>query len=176
MIMLVFYVFCDRMTSRLGRGNRQYQSNSEIRPNVWLHLCRAGVKKGPCLRRLFGDFKRNLRRQMERRRQDGGTSPICLREPRCLDKSLIGIAIRLHELAKPATNLTQPTFDSFLPAEARAHDPQRGRKGTHQSRDRAAGRNRCCGGHRVQEIRERLCVRINRLLFSRRGLSRRLIQ
>ena len=163
------------MTSRIGRGDRQHQPNGQVRPNAWLHLCRAGMKKGSGLRRLLGNFKRNLRRQMERRRQDGGTSPVCLREPRCLDKSLIGIAISLHELAKPAANLTQPTFHSWLPAEARAHNPQRGSKGTHQGRDRAAGWNRCCGGHRVREIRERLCMQINRLLFSRRGLFHRLI-
>jgi hypothetical protein len=111
------------------------------------------MKKDSGLRRLFGDFKRNLRSQMECRRQDGGTSPVCLREPRCLDKSLIGIAIRLHELAKPPTNLTQPMFHSSLPAEACAHNPQRGREGAHQSRDRAAGRNRSCRGHRVQKVR-----------------------
>ena len=133
------------------------------------------MKKGPGLRRLFGDFKGNLRRQMERRRQDGVTSPVCLREPCCLDKSLIGITIHLHELAKPPANLTQPTFHSLLPAEARPHDPQRGRKGTHQGCDRAAGRNRCRRGHRVQKVRERLCVQINRLLFSRRDVLRRLI-
>ena len=82
------------------------------------------MKKGSCLRRLFSDFKRNLRRQMERGRQDGGTSPIRLRKPRCPHKSLIGIAIRLHQLAKPPANLTQPMFHSSLLAEARPHDPQ----------------------------------------------------
>jgi len=81
------------------------------------------MKKGSGLRRLFGDFKRNLRRQMERRRQNGGTSPVCLLEPRGLEKSLIRIAIRLHQLAKPPANLTQPMFYASLPAEARPHDP-----------------------------------------------------
>ena len=129
------------------------------------------MKKGSGLCRLFGDFKGNLRRQMERGRQDGGTSPVCLREPRCLDKSLIGIAIRLHELAKPPANLTQPMFHSWLLTEARPHDPQRGREGAHQGRDRATCRNWGRRGHRVQKVRERLRVQINRLLFARRGLS-----
>jgi hypothetical protein len=129
------------------------------------------MKKGSCLRRLLGDFKRNLRRQMERRRQDGGTSPVCLREPRGLEKSLIRIAIRLHQLAKPPANLTQPMLYSSLPAESRPHDPQRNREGAHQSRDRTAGRNRGCCGHSVQKVRERLRLQINRLLIARRGMS-----
>ena len=149
MIVLNVYVFCDRMTPRIGCGDRQHQSNGEIRSNAQLHPCRAGMKKGSGLRRLFGNFKRNLRRQMERRRQDGGTSPVCLREPRCLDKSLIGIAIRLHELAKPPANLTQPMFHSWLLTEARPHDPQRGREGAHQGRDRATCWNWGRRGHRV---------------------------
>jgi hypothetical protein len=111
------------------------------------------MKKDSGLRRLFGDFKRNLRREMERGRQDGGTSSVCLREPRCLNKSLIGIAIRLHQLAKPPANLTQPIFHSSLLAEARPHDPQRGRKGAHQGCGRAAGRIRGRLGYSVQKIR-----------------------
>jgi hypothetical protein len=67
LIVLNFYVFSNRMTSCIGCGNRQQQSNGEIRPNAWLHPCRAGMKKGSGLRRLFSNFKRNLRRQMERR-------------------------------------------------------------------------------------------------------------
>jgi len=176
LIVLNVYVFCDRMTSRIGCGDRQHQSNGEIRPNARLHPCRAGMKKGSSLRRLFGDFKRNLRRQMERGRQDSGTSPVCFREPGCPDKSLIGIAIRLHELAKPPANLTQPMFHSSLPAEARSHDPQRGRKSAHQGRDRAAGRNLGRRGHSVQKVRKRLRLQINRLLFTRRGLSCRLTE
>jgi len=66
--MLNVYVFYDRMTSCLCCGNRQHQPNGEIRPNAWLHPCRAGMKQGSDLRRLFGDFKGNLRRQMERGR------------------------------------------------------------------------------------------------------------
>ena len=134
------------------------------------------MKKGSRLRRLFGDFKRNLRRQMERRRQDGGTSPVCLREPRGPEKSLIRIAIRLHQFAKPPANLTQPMFHSSLPAKARPHDPQRSREGADQGRNRAAGRNRSRRGHRVNKIRERLCVQINRLLYARRGMSCRLTE
>ena len=153
LIVLNVYVFCDRVTPGIGRSDRQHQSNGHIRPNAWLYLCRAGMKKGSRLRRLFGDFKRNLRCQMERRRQDGGTSPVCLRELRGPEKSLIRIAIRLHELAKPPANFTQPMFHSFLQAEARPHDPQRNREGAHQSRDRAAGRNRSRRGHRVQKVR-----------------------
>ena len=129
------------------------------------------MKKGSGLRRLFGDFKRNLRRQMERRRQDGGTSPVCLRQSRGLEKSLIRIAIRLHQLAKPPANFTQPMFHSSLPAETRPHDPQRSREGAHQCRDRAAGWNRSCFGHSVQKICYRLRIQINRLLFARRGMS-----
>jgi hypothetical protein len=154
LIVLIVYVFCDRMTSRIGCGDRQHQSNGDIRPNVWLHPCRAGMKKGSGLRRLFGDFKRNLRRQMERGRQAGAMSSICLREPRCPDKSLIGIAIRLHQLAKPPANLTQPMFHSLLPAEACDHNPQRGRKCAHQGRDRAPGRKWGRRGHSVQKVRE----------------------
>ena len=89
------------------------------------------MKKGTGLRRQFGDFKRDLRRQMERRRQDGGTSPISFRECRCLNKSLIGIAIRLHEPAKPPANLIQLMFHSLLPAEARTHNSKRGRESAH---------------------------------------------
>ena len=89
------------------------------------------MKKGSGLRRQFGDFKRDLRRQMERGRQDGGTSPVSFRKLCCLDKSLIGIAIRLHELTKPQAYLTQLMFHSLLLAEARAHDSQRGREGTY---------------------------------------------
>lgn len=37
LIVLNVYVFCDRMTSRIGCGDRQHQSNGEIRPNAWLH-------------------------------------------------------------------------------------------------------------------------------------------
>jgi hypothetical protein len=66
LIVLNVYVFYDRMTSRIGCGDRQHQSNGEIRPNAWLHPCQAGMKKGSGLRCLFGDFKGNLRRQMER--------------------------------------------------------------------------------------------------------------
>jgi hypothetical protein len=153
MIVLNLYVFSDRMTSRIGCGDRQHQSNGEIRPNACLHPRRAGMKKGSGLRRLFGDFKGNLRRQMKRGRQDGATSSTCLREPRCPDKSLIGITIRLHQLAKPPANLTQPMFHSSLPAEACPHDPQRGREGAHQGRDRAARRNRGRRGHRVKKVR-----------------------
>ena len=89
------------------------------------------MKKGSGLRRELGDFKRDLRRQMERRRQDGGTSPVCLRKLCCLGKSLIGIAIRLHEPAKPPANLIQLMFHSLLPAEARAHNSKRGRESAH---------------------------------------------
>ena len=153
MIVLNVYVFCDRMTSRIGCGDRQHQSNGQVRPNACLNPRRAGMKKGSGLRRLFGDFKGNLRRQMKRGRQGGETSPVCLRKPRGPDKSLIGIAIRLHQLAKPPANLNQSMFHSSLPAEARAHDPQRGREGTHQGRDRAASRNRGRRGHRVEKVR-----------------------
>ena len=66
LIVLSVYIFYDRMTSRIGCGNRQHQSNGEIRPNAWLHPCRTGMKQGSCLCRLFSDFKGNLRRQMER--------------------------------------------------------------------------------------------------------------
>jgi len=66
LIVLNVYVFRDRMTPRIGCGDRQHQSNGEIRPNAWLHPCRAGMKKGSGLRRLFRDFKGNFRRQMER--------------------------------------------------------------------------------------------------------------
>jgi hypothetical protein len=123
LIVLHVYVFFDRMTSRIGCGNRHHQSNGEIRPDGRLHFCRTCIKKGSCLGRLFSNFKRNLRRQMERGRQDGGTSSIRLREPRCPHKSLIGITIRLHQLAKPPANLNQPMFRSSLLAEARPHDP-----------------------------------------------------
>ena len=105
------------------------------------------MKKGTGLRRQFGDFKRDLRRQMERRRQNGGTSPISFRECRCLNKSLIGIAIRLHELTEPPADLTQPLFHSSLPAKARAHDSQRGCEGAYQGRNRTAGWNRSRCGH-----------------------------
>jgi hypothetical protein len=67
LIVLNFHVFFDRVTSCIGRGDRQHQSNGEIRPNAWLHLCRASMKKGSDLRCLFSDFERDLRRQMERR-------------------------------------------------------------------------------------------------------------
>lgn len=164
------------MTSRIGCGDRQHQSNGEIRPNAWLHPCQAGMKKGSGIRRLFGNFKGNLRRQMERGRQNCATSPICLREPRGPDKSLIGIAIRLHELAKPPANLTQPMFHSSLPAETRAHNPQRGRESSHQGRDCAAGRNRGRRGHSIQKDCERLRLQINRLQFTRRGVSCRLTE
>jgi len=63
------------------------------------------MKKGSRLCCLFGDFERDLRRQVERGRQHGGTSLVCLRKSRGLKKSLIGIAIRLHQFAKPPTNL-----------------------------------------------------------------------
>jgi hypothetical protein len=132
------------------------------------------MKENSSLCRLFGNLKRNLRRQMERRRQDGGTTPVCLRKPRSPDESLIGVAIRLHQLAKPSANFTQPMLHASLPAEARPHDPQRGREGAHQGRNCTAGRNRGRRGHSVQKVRERLRVQINRLLFARRGLSRRL--
>jgi hypothetical protein len=79
-------------------------------------------------RRLIDE---KFRRQMERGRQGGGTSPVCLRKPRGSDKLLIGIAIRLHEIAKPQANFTQPMFHSSLPAEARAHNSQRGREGAY---------------------------------------------
>jgi hypothetical protein len=100
LIVLNLYVFLHRMTSCIGRSDRQHQSNREIRSNAWLGPCRASMKKGSGLRRLFSDFKRNLRRQMEGGRQDGWTSPVCLCESRGPDKSLICIAISLHELAK----------------------------------------------------------------------------
>jgi hypothetical protein len=154
LIVLNVYIFCDCMTSRIGCGDCQHQSNREIRPNAWLHPCRAGMKKDSGLRRLFGDFKGNLCCQMERGRQDAGTSPVCLRKPRCPDKLLVGIAIRLHQLAKPPANLTQPMFHSSLPAEACSHNPQRGRKCAHQGRDRAPGRKWGRRGHSVQKVRE----------------------
>ena len=119
------------------------------------------MKQDSGLRRLFGDFKGSLCRQMKRGRHDGGTSPVCLRQLRCLDKSLIGITIYLHQLAKPSANFTQPMLHSSLPAEARTHYPQRGREGAHQGRDRAAGWNRGRRCHRGHKVRERLCVRIN---------------
>jgi hypothetical protein len=172
LIVLNFYIFSNRVTSRISCGDRQHQSNGKIRPNAWLHPYRAGTKKSACLCRLFSDFKGNLRRQMERRRQDGGTSLVCLRKLRGLDISLIGIAIRLHQLAKPPANFTQPLFYFSLPAEARAHHPQRGREGSHQSRDRAAGRNWGRRGHPLQKIHERLCAHVNRLLFARRDQLR----
>jgi hypothetical protein len=165
--MLDFYVFFDRMTPRIGCGNRQHHPYSEVRPNARLHSCRTGMKKGAGLRRQLGDFKWDLRRQMECRRQDGGTSPVSFRELRCLDISLIGIAIRLHEFAKPQANLIQPMFHSLLPAETRAHDPQRCCKGAYQGRNRAAGWNRSRCGHFVQKVRERFRVPINRLLLPR---------
>jgi hypothetical protein len=51
LIALNFYIFFDRMTSRIGCGNGQYKSNCEIGSNSWLHPCRAGMKKGSGLRR-----------------------------------------------------------------------------------------------------------------------------
>ena len=62
-------------------------------------------------------------------------------------------------------------FYSSLPAETCPHDPQRSCEGAHQSRDRATSWNRSCRGHRVQKIRYRLRLQINRLLFARRGMS-----
>ena len=91
-----------------------------------------------------------------------------------MEKPLIGIAIRLHEITKPPANFTQPMFYASLPAEARPHDPQRSREGAHQGRGRAAGRNRGRRSHRVQKVRDGLCVYINRLLFVRRSLSSQL--
>jgi hypothetical protein len=134
------------------------------------------MKKDSGLRRLFGDFKGNLRCQMKRRRQDGGASLVCLRELRCLGKSPISIAIGLHELAKPSGNFTQPMFHVSLSAESSPHNSQRGRESAHQSRDCAAGRNRSRRSHRVQKICEGLCLPINRFLFPRRGLSCRLTE
>ena len=57
-------------------------------------------------------------------------------------------------------------FYSSLPAETCPHDPQRSCEGAHQSRDRATSWNRSCRGHRVQKIRYRLRLQINRLLFA----------
>ena len=149
--MLNFYILFDRMAPRIGCGDRQHQSNRQIGAHSWLHPCRASMKQGSGLRRLFGDFKGSLCRQMECGRQDGGTSPVCLRQLRRLDKSLIGIAIYLHQLAKPSTNLTQPMLHSSLPAKARSHNPQRGREGAHQGRNRAAGWDRGRRCHRGQK-------------------------
>src|SRR5512138_629968 len=100
------------------------------------------MKKNPGLRRLFGNFKWYLSREVERGRQDGGTSPVCLFEPRCLDIAMIGIAIRLHEFAKPTANFTESMFHSPLEAEARPHYPQRSCEGSHEGCDRTTGWNR----------------------------------
>lgn len=134
------------------------------------------MKKGSRLCCLFGDFERDLRRQVECGRQYGGTSLVSLRESRGLKKSLIGITIRLHQFAKPPANLTQPMFDCSLHAESRPHDPQRSRERSHQGRNRAAGRKRSRGCHRLQQIRERLHLQIDRLLFERRDMPRRLAE
>lgn len=120
------------MTSPISCGDCQHQSNSQIRPDTWLHLCQAGMKEGSGLRCLFGDFQRDFGRQVEGRSQGGSTSPVCLVKLRRLDKPLIRITIRLHQLAKPPADLTQPMLHSLLPAEAGSHDPQRGSKGAHQ--------------------------------------------
>jgi len=66
LIVLNFYVFYDGMAPCIGCGNRQHQPNSEIGLNTRFHPCRAGMKQRSSLRRLFGNFKGNLRRQMER--------------------------------------------------------------------------------------------------------------
>ena len=134
------------------------------------------MKENSCLHGLFGYFERNLRRQVKRRRKDGGTSPVCLREPRGPEKSLIGLTIRLHQLAKPPANFTQPMFYSSLPTEPSPHHPQRGRESSHQGCNRAAGWNRGRRGHRIQKIRERLCLQINRPLPARRDMSCRLTE
>jgi hypothetical protein len=89
---------------------------------------------------------------MECRRQDGGASPVSFCELRCLDISQIGIAIRLHELAKPQADLTQSMFHSLLPAEARTHYSQRGREGTYQGRNRTTGWIRSRSGYGVQKF------------------------
>jgi len=57
-------------------------------------------------------------------------------------------------------------FDCSLHAESRPHDPQRSRERSHQGRNRAAGRKRSCRGHRLQQIRERLRLQIDRRLFA----------
>jgi hypothetical protein len=112
------------------------------------------MKKRSCLHRLFGNFQGNLRRQMERRRYSARTSPIRLGQLRGLEISLVGIAVRLHQLAQSSSDFTQPMFHALLPAETGSHDSQRGRQGAHQSRNRPAGRIRCRRGHRAQKIIE----------------------
>jgi hypothetical protein len=131
LIVLNFYIFFDRMTPRVGCGNCQYQSNGKIRPNAWLDPCRAGMKKHSGLRRLFGNLEGNLRCQMKRRRQGGRASPVCLLQLRGLNKSLIGFAVSLHQIAKPSPNFTQPMLHALLPTQARPHHPQRGRESAH---------------------------------------------
>ena len=80
---------------------------------------------------LFGDFKRNLRRQMKRGRQGDRASSVFFRQLRGLNKSLIGITVFLHQIAKPSPKFTQPMFYLLLPAKARPHNPQRGRESAH---------------------------------------------
>src|SRR5262249_47606489 len=99
--------------------------------------------------------------------------PVCLRELRCLNKSAVGIAIRLHEITKPPAYFTQPKFKPFLPAKPHPHDPQRSRERSHQGRDPATSWDRGPSGHRVQKVCEGLCMQINRFLLARRGLSHR---
>ena len=67
-------------------------------------------------------------------------------------------------------------FCCLLLTEARPHDPERSREGTYQGRDRAAGRNRSRRGHRIQKVRQRLCLQSNRLLAARLGMSWRLTE
>jgi len=122
--MLRLNIFCDRMTPSIGCGNCQYQPNSEIGTNAGLHPCRAGMKKRSSLCRLLGDFKWNLRCQMKCRRQDAGASSVCLCQFRGLNKSLIGIAIFSHQIAKPSANFTEPMFHASLLTKARPHNPQ----------------------------------------------------
>jgi hypothetical protein len=142
LIALNVHVLFDRVTPRVGCGDCQYQSHGKIRPNAWLGSCRAGMKKHSSFSRLFGNLERNLRRQMKRGRHGGGASPVCFHQLRSLDKSLIGIAVHLHQISKPSPNFIQSMFRPLLPTHARPHHPERGRKSTHQRCDRAAGRNR----------------------------------
>ena len=56
-----------------------------------------------------------------------------------------------------------------LLTEARPHDPQRGREGAHQGRDRAAGRNRGRRCHSCPKSPRAIVCGINRILFSETG-------
>ena len=73
LIELNFHISFDGVPSRIGRGNRQHEPNGYVRSNPRFYSCRAGMEKNSGLRRLLGDFERDLRRQVECRGQQGRT-------------------------------------------------------------------------------------------------------